>query len=244
MFRKNLIRLSFSHTLLFLFLLLGFSLRFIKLAEVPQGFTWDEAAIGYNAYSLLKTGKNEFGKPWPIFLESFGDFKTGIYSILITPVIRLLGLTVFSVRLPNAFAGCLIILAGFYLASRVFKKTMPASLVAGLISISPWAIHVSRFAIEWLLGIPLIIIGAGLLLENKKQNFSMPLAAIMFSLSLYFYHSFRLFVPLLLFGYAFIYKKVLLKKKKLVLISLFIGFLTLLPLLITIKSDCLVDHKN
>lgn len=247
---KKISSISFlSYLLLFFFLILGFSLRFINLTKIPQGFSWDEAAIGYNAYSLLKTGKDEFGKPWPIFLESFGDFKTSFYSILIIPIVHLFGLTIFSVRLPSLLTGCLIIPASFYLALKVFKKPLPASLTAGLIAISPWAIHTSRFAIEWLFGIPLIIIAAALLLENnnskdKRKRFFMPLAAIMFSFSLYLYHSFRLFVPLLLLSYVFIYKKILIQKKKLVLISFLIGFFTILPLLITIKSNNLLARPT
>jgi len=48
-----------KNRLLVLILVLGFSLRLIGLSSRPLGFTWDEAALGYNAYSLLLTGKDE-----------------------------------------------------------------------------------------------------------------------------------------------------------------------------------------
>jgi len=57
--------------ILFLILILGFFLRIVNLQNLPHGFFCDEASIGYNAYSLLKTGKDEHGKPWPLFFQAF-----------------------------------------------------------------------------------------------------------------------------------------------------------------------------
>ena len=37
-------------------------LHFYKADQVPACLNADEAAFGYNAYSILKTGKDEFGK--------------------------------------------------------------------------------------------------------------------------------------------------------------------------------------
>jgi len=38
---------------------------------VPPGFNADEAAFGYNAYSLLKTGRDEYGTLLPLSIKSF-----------------------------------------------------------------------------------------------------------------------------------------------------------------------------
>ncbi len=48
--------------LLILILLVAAILRLYKLGVVPGSMNADEAAIGYNAYSILKTGKDEYGK--------------------------------------------------------------------------------------------------------------------------------------------------------------------------------------
>ena len=42
---------------------LAFLLRVWHLGTVPPGLDADEASIGYNAYSLLVTGRDEFGVP-------------------------------------------------------------------------------------------------------------------------------------------------------------------------------------
>ena len=223
--------------LLIFFLALGGVLRIAFLDKIPQGFNWDEASIGYNGYSLLKTGKDEFGRPWPIFLEAFGEYKTGIYSMLLVPVIKLFGLSIFTVRAPNAIFGCFLILASFYLGLQAFKKALPASLVAGLVAISPWAVHTSRFALEWYFGMALAVGGFGFLLASRKKRYLMLPAALFLAVSFYSYHALRLLVPLLLFSYAVIFRKEVLKEKKILFTSLIIGFLVLLPLMNSMRSN-------
>lgn len=234
-----------GYGLLLIFLIIGLWLRLFKLAEVPQGFSWDEAANGYNAYSLLKTGKDEFGKPWPLIMESFGDYdKTGLGSMILVPVIKNLGLTVFAVRLPTAIFGTLLILANYYLAKQIFKRVIPASLVAGLIAISSWAIHTSRFSIEWYLGFPLMVYGIGLLISESKNKFRLPLAAILLASSLYFYFSIKLFLPLLLLAYLIIYRQFLKTQIKTVIISIILGSLALLPLVNSLRQTTWLNRAK
>ena len=82
-------------------ILLGIITRFYKLGEAPAGLYLDEAGQGYSAYSILKTGKDEFGKPFPIVFRSFVDFKTPVYIYILVPLIPVFDLTKFTVRLPS-----------------------------------------------------------------------------------------------------------------------------------------------
>ncbi len=54
-------------------------LHFYKLTSIPSGLNQDETSIGYNAYSVLTTGKDEYGKSYPIYFKSFGDEKLPVY---------------------------------------------------------------------------------------------------------------------------------------------------------------------
>ena len=83
-------------------LLLASLLRFWRLGEMPA-LNADEAAIGYNAYSLIQTGVDEHGNPWPIHFQSFNDYKPGFYFYLVLPFVKILGLNVLAVRIPGAF---------------------------------------------------------------------------------------------------------------------------------------------
>ena len=59
---------------LILILVIAVLLRFWQINTLPS-LNPDEAALGYNAYSLLKTGKDEHGISWPLHFKSFSDYK-------------------------------------------------------------------------------------------------------------------------------------------------------------------------
>ena len=65
-----------------LVLFVHLAVRVVGLNSSPASINWDEASLGYNAYSLLKTGKDEYGNPWPVALRSFNDYKPALYSYL------------------------------------------------------------------------------------------------------------------------------------------------------------------
>src|SRR3989344_4338949 len=101
---------------------LAFFLRIAGLSSFPPGFTPDEASFGYDAYSILKTGKDQWGKPFPVVLESFGDFKSPLYTYLAVPSVASFGLNKFAVRLPNAILGTIAVYITYLLAKKLFSK--------------------------------------------------------------------------------------------------------------------------
>ena len=106
--------------LLLTIVILAALLRLVALDRYPAGLNADEAALGYNAYSLLLTGRDEHGHVWPVNLESFGDFKPGFYAYLLIPFIKFLGLTELAVRLPSALIGVLAVVFIYLLAKEIF----------------------------------------------------------------------------------------------------------------------------
>jgi len=85
-------------------LLLAAILRFWGLGSNPPALSWDEAAWGYNAYSLGIDGRDEFGRFLPLaYLESFGDFKPPLYAYLTILPVKLFGLNEFATRFASAF---------------------------------------------------------------------------------------------------------------------------------------------
>ena len=125
-----------NKTVLLTLILLGLGLRLFRLDSRPLGFTWDEAALGYNAYSLIKTGRDEYGKILPVILKSFGDYKPGVYAYLAVPSIATLGLNEFATRLPSAILGTLLIVIVYLLTQNMFA--------ALLLAINPWSLYFSR----------------------------------------------------------------------------------------------------
>src|ERR1035437_10797756 len=90
-------------------------LRLWQLGSIPAPLDWDEAALGYDAYSILHTGNDQYGKFMPVVLRSLGDYKPALYTYLSIPSIATFGLNAFAVRLPSAIFGILSVLAVFFL---------------------------------------------------------------------------------------------------------------------------------
>src|SRR3990172_4334697 len=110
-----------TRLLLFLILLLALVLRFWRLDSYPA-LNADEAAIGYNAYSLIQTGLDEHGNAWPIHFQSFNDYKPGLYFYLVLPFVFLMGLSEWAVRIPGAFLGVATVYLIYLLVKELFKN--------------------------------------------------------------------------------------------------------------------------
>src|SRR4030043_723244 len=108
--RKALFAILF--TLVFL---VGFYLRVHDLTQSPPGFYLDEASIGYNAYSILKTGKDEYGVVWPLFFRAFGEYKNPLFIYALVPLIAINGLSIETIRLGAVVWGSLGVLATAWL---------------------------------------------------------------------------------------------------------------------------------
>ncbi len=52
-------------------LLLGLSclLHFYRLSSIPDGLFIDECSVGYNAWCMAETGRDEHGTSWPVFFR-------------------------------------------------------------------------------------------------------------------------------------------------------------------------------
>ncbi len=112
------------YLVLFVIIIISSVLRLWKLGDVPISPNWDEVALGYNAYSIIETGRDEYGQFLPIILRSFDDYKPALYAYLVIPFIKLFGLTVFAVRLPSAIFGILTVIATYFLVKEVFRQEL------------------------------------------------------------------------------------------------------------------------
>jgi len=209
--------------------LIGLISRFYNLGAVPPSLNWDEVSIGYNAYSVLKTGRDEYGELMPLSFRSFGDYKQPLYVYSVIPFIFLFDLTPFAVRLPSAIFGFLSIVFVFFLVYELFfastKKTTIAILTALLYSISPWSIQFSRFASEANEALSLTLCGVWLLLRGTriKSKFIILASFVFFILSMYTYHSHKIFTPFILLSILWLRKAYFLSNRRFlgILIALF-----------------------
>ncbi len=205
-------------------------LRLWNLGSVPPSPDWDEAALGYNAYSILQTGKDEYGKFMPIVLQSFDDYKPALYTYTIIPFIPLFGVTLIAVRLPSAIFGILTVLATYFLVKELFKRKDIALLSAFLLAISPWHMQFSRVAFETNTGLAFNVFSALFFIKSLKKPWLLSLSAACMALNLSIYQSDRVFTPLLAIMLVALYWKQLFALPKKYLISaLVIGVIIASP---------------
>src|SRR3989344_1271339 len=93
--------------ILIVILLFAAFLRFWKINEVPVSLFGDELDVGYQAYSILKTGKDYSGNFWPLHFHSLAEWRTPLYLYSSVPTVALFGISPLGVRLPAALFGVL-----------------------------------------------------------------------------------------------------------------------------------------
>ncbi len=192
-------------------LLLAFLLRVYGLTLYPVGFTADEASFGYDAYSMLKTGNDQWGHKLPLVLESFGDFKAPLYSYIDIPFVAIMGLNRLAVRLPGALIGVASVVVVYFLAKYLIRDTRYSILASLLLAISPWHIQLSRGAFESNLASFFLPLGIFLFLKGLKKKNYLALAALFLGLNMFTYHSAKVVTPLVVFFLVVLYRKELKK---------------------------------
>ena len=228
---------------------LGLVLRLYQLGNYPA-LNADEAALGYNAYSLLETGKDEHGNSWPIHFQSFNDYKPGLTVYLILPFVKLFGLNIWSVRIFPMFLSSLTILAIYYLVQELFSNRRFSLLSALFLSISPWHIHFSRGAWEVSIATFFMTFGMWSFLRARSSPKLYLLSVLVFAASLYTYHSARLVTPLLGLGLLVFQYKNMLNDKAIIGLSIGLGIIVLTPLILDLMGpanytcQCCRDSKG
>lgn len=201
------------YLILGLITLLASLVRLYRLDSVPPSPNRDEAAIGYNAYSILKTGRDEYGQKFPVSIKSFGDYKLPLYLYLTVPMVAIGGLTVSSVRIVSALAGILAVFLTGSLASQLFKNKLAGLASAFILALNPWHVFFSHAGFETNLNLTLLILAFWLYLKARQRPALLPVAYLSFGLSLLTYHGAQPFTPLLVLGLSGCWLKDHLAKK-------------------------------
>ena len=194
-FKKNIF-------LIFIFFL-AFFIRIYSIHTTP--LLWDEASLGYNAYSILKTGRDEYGLFLPIIFKSFGDYKPGLYVYLCLPFVYLFGLNDLSVRLPSIILGSLLPVILYFLIKEINPKAQKTAVISSLITVfNPYNIHFSRGAWETNILTFELVLASYLFFKyvNKKNIKYLLISSVIIGLSLYTYQAGKmisLFLVIILF---------------------------------------------
>ena len=208
-----------SFVLLSVIVVVAAALRLYQLGQVPHGMTWDEAAIGYNGYAIVTARRDEWLIKLPISFKSFGDYKAPLAVYATGIFTTLLGSELWVLRLPFALSG-IVGVVGIYLLMTLLTKNKSTGrllglVAAGLLTLSPWHIFFTRVGFESGLALTLVIWLMVLFLHGLKQAKSTVWfvgSTTLGVLSLYAYHSAKVFIPLLGLLLLVLYRRELLQK--------------------------------
>lgn len=189
-------------SLLFIFFIALF-MRMYQLTNLPRGLNWDETAYGYNAYSLLISGKDEWGRAYPLFLKSFGEYKPALLSYLMLPFFLLFPDGNTAVRVVPALLGSFSVLATFFLVKKISKNSLHAILTAFILAVTPWHIHFSRVALDPIVGHSFLLFGMCFWISKKESLRS--IGSVLLAASMYGYNAQRLFIPVFLITLAMVW---------------------------------------
>ncbi|MEK7165547.1 MAG: glycosyltransferase family 39 protein, partial [Patescibacteria group bacterium] len=196
--------------MLLLTLTLSFVIRIYQLTQNPEGFDQTEAAFAYNAYSIFKTGRDEYGKLFPLVLTSIGDYKLAGYSYWQIPFIAIFGLNEFSARLSTVTAGMISLILIYYIVNQTLKKRKLALLTLFFTGVSPWHIILSRMAYDPMIALMFFLASILLFIKwyTTERLYLLLISALALCWAIATYYAVWVILPfILIFYFIYILKK-------------------------------------
>lgn len=211
---------------LFAIIILAAALRIYQLDSVPPSLSWDEAAVGYNSWTIANWGKDEYGKISPLYFQSFGEDKQPLHIYATSLLVKIFGLSEFATRLPAAIFGFFNVVLIFYLAKILFNNNLIALSASFFLAISPQNIFFSRFNHEANFALFFFMLGLLLFYKALKKGSLLLFSLLAFFLSMISYHAAEIVAPLIILLLVILYARRFKIGKFTFLITslLFIGF--------------------
>ncbi|OGM75724.1 hypothetical protein A2382_00535 [Candidatus Woesebacteria bacterium RIFOXYB1_FULL_38_16] len=196
-------------------------LRLWQLDRVPASMFGDELDVGYQAFSILKTGRDYYGNFMPLHFHSLAEWRTPLYLYTTVPFVAIFGISPWGVRLPAALFGIFSIIAMFYLVREISKNGKLALWTSFVMAISPWHIQYSRAGFEVTQLLFFLILGIYLFFKALGRPNLLWVSVVSLLLAPWTYSTAKVFVPLLmLFLFVLYYKDIFKMPKKSILVAL------------------------
>jgi len=223
-------------------------LYFFKIDIIPNGVYSDEATVGYNAYSILKTGRDEYGQKFPLAFRFFGAYTPPLFVYISIPFIKLLGLDVSSLRIISGLSTILGIYLIYFYSEKLnlFNSKASRYLASFTFAITPWVVFNARLGYEVTLGYIVFSLGLFLVWDELIKNKLSLAGLLILSLSTYIGHTQRYLFPVFLLGFLIIFYSKLKTKNNLKLLpkKIFLLFLSQIPNLILLTTPAFWVKNN
>lgn len=225
---------GFNQWVLIFILAVAAVFRLWNIPGAPPAVSMDEASIGYNAYSVLKTGGDEFGSfPFPS-QRGYDDWRRSTYLLMVVPFVALFGLVPMAIRLPSIFLSLVTVWATYEMVRLLFAKNREFSQYVSLISalllaISPWHVYISRIGHESNAYLAFFVLGVLFFLKAVREYRHILLSLIFSAFSVLSYYAGQVLVPVMAPAAFLIYRKEMIggiiknRKIRIILVLLLLG---------------------
>jgi 4-amino-4-deoxy-L-arabinose transferase-like glycosyltransferase len=228
-----------------LIILFALLVRVWGINKVPVSLFGDELDVGYQAYSILNTGKDYMGNSWPMHLQSLAEYRTPLYIYSVVPTVMVFGITPLGVRLPAAIFGLLGVIFTYFLVLEITKNKKISIIALAVIALSSWHIHYSRAGFEVTLLYALFTLGLLTFLKSFKNPKQLILSALSFGLTPWVYSTAKLYLPMTLLFLLIVWWKDIFKiSKKYLAISSVLFLILIVPYGINTLKGGGVDRFN
>lgn len=214
-------------SIFFVLVFLGAFARMYRFGAAPPGLNQDEAFAAYDAWALLHYGTDSSLHAFPVYLTAWGSGMNALESYLMIPFLAVFGVKTWVIRLPQLLLALLSLPAAFSVGRRL-NGARGGLCTLALLSLCPWHILLSRWALESNMAPNLLLLGLCFLLKGREDGRFLPLSALCYGLSLYAYSAVWPAMPLLL-GLTLLYARP--KADRWLLLSGLLLSLLALPLL-------------
>jgi 4-amino-4-deoxy-L-arabinose transferase-like glycosyltransferase len=191
---RNILTKPYSRLLLIL--VLAAFLRGINIAQNPPTMYGDELTAAYDTYSILKTGYDQTGTFLPTTF-AMGEGRLAGYIYFSLPFVALFGATELGIRMLSVLSGIGCVLFIYLLGKKLLGQNV-GLVSAGLMSISPWSISLSRGGFETHFALMLTLCGIVCFLYARTKYYLVALSGLSFALAIHTYPAYKLTVPLII----------------------------------------------
>jgi len=201
LFKKEKIKIilkQYKYEFIFyLLLVIGCLARCIGINSHPNGLNVDEASSGYEAFSILNYGIDRNGNSFPVFLEAWGSGQNALYTYIMIPFVKILGLNIISTRLPMVLISCFSLVVWYKLLEKIKNKNF-AVIGLAFFAICPWHIMKSRWGLESNIFPDLTLYAIFFIIKflETKRNRYFYISFVILGLTAYAYGTAYFFLPL------------------------------------------------
>ena len=207
-------------------------LHFWRIGSAPAVFYVDECSIAYNAYSISRTGADEYGTMHPLFFRSVSH-QDPVLIYCLVPLVERFGLQKWVTRLPSGVFHILACVAFGFLVQEYCRNKWISLFGAFVFSLIPWSFAMSRtigagyspmlfgMVLGWLFS---------LLAIRKRSSGCAAVAGVAYAFATYAYSAGLLLSALLLFCFGLAFNRLLLSRLRQTVVLLIAYLVALLPM--------------